>query len=325
MLDGIAVTSASNAWAVGSTSAVRSGALILRWNGATWKQVALPRLGGGSSWLSAVAASSATNAWAVGAIGGLNLILHWNGRSWYRVPCPSPRRNYALVSVTVTRSGGAWAVGFSYSSDGPVDDILRWIHGAWQRVSNPVPLESGLQGAGTLQGVSASSARDAWAVGTGAPGFRTMTAHWNGSVWRQVPTPDVLGGALAAVATAPHGEAWAVGRAEGRASVLIMHWNGRSWRRVSSPSPAGGELTSVTSLPDGTAFAAGSTASGGPLILHWNGHSWRRQPAPVVSVSGVSDDFLSGIGASSPSDAWAIGYTGGGGGLVLRWNGAAWR
>jgi hypothetical protein len=59
-LSGVAATSASNAWAVG-------GALILHWNGKTWKRVPSPSSAAG---LSGVAATSATNAWAVGGSSG---------------------------------------------------------------------------------------------------------------------------------------------------------------------------------------------------------------------------------------------------------------
>ena len=61
-LSGVAATSASNAWAVGSTGSPK--ALILRWNGTAWKQVPSPAPAG--SRLSGVAATSASNAWAVG-------------------------------------------------------------------------------------------------------------------------------------------------------------------------------------------------------------------------------------------------------------------
>ena len=42
-LAGVAATSASNAWAVGSTGSTSSSkALIVRWNGTGWKQVPSP-------------------------------------------------------------------------------------------------------------------------------------------------------------------------------------------------------------------------------------------------------------------------------------------
>jgi hypothetical protein len=324
-LSAIAMTSGSNGWAVGSTLAINSGPLILHWDGSTWTQVKLPPLSGG--FLSAIAANSARNAWAVGAIGAKNLILHWNGVRWSRIRCPSPRGNEGLISVTVTRSGAAWAVGFRNTRGGGVDVILRWIGGKWKVAANPAPTSAGLPaGAGLLEGVAAASDRYAWAVGMGAPGFWTVAARWNGSVWRQASMPNIQGGVLAAVTMAPHGDAWAVGVVEGNAkhSVLIMHWNGHSWRRVKSPDPPGAVLRSVTALRDGTAWAVGYTAAATSFILHWNGHSWRHVASPEFTVAGSSEDNLAGVSAISSGNAWAAGYTGGGGGLILRWDGSRW-
>jgi hypothetical protein len=79
MFDGVAATSASNAWAVGVTKTTQP--LIAHWNGGTWKQVPSPHAGANSI-LSAVAATSAGNAWAVGSNGlGKTLVMHWNGKA----------------------------------------------------------------------------------------------------------------------------------------------------------------------------------------------------------------------------------------------------
>jgi hypothetical protein len=69
-LNGVAATSASNAWAVGSAAnGVADLTLILRWNGTSWVQVPSPNPGSSND-LNAVAASSPTNAWAVGSFDG---------------------------------------------------------------------------------------------------------------------------------------------------------------------------------------------------------------------------------------------------------------
>jgi hypothetical protein len=66
VLDGVAVTSTSSAWAVGSyETGAGQTAIILHWNGRKWAQVATPNLGTNNG-LFGVAATSASNAWAVG-------------------------------------------------------------------------------------------------------------------------------------------------------------------------------------------------------------------------------------------------------------------
>jgi hypothetical protein len=80
------------AWVPGvnvGLATARSAPLILRWNGRTWRRVAVPALADGTA-LVGTTSTSAGNAWAVGGAGGLfgsattALVLHWNGRAWQR-------------------------------------------------------------------------------------------------------------------------------------------------------------------------------------------------------------------------------------------------
>ena len=61
------------------------GTVILRWNGAAWKQVPSPSPAP-SAVLSGVAATSASSAWAVGSTSNSTvsktLVLRWNGKTW---------------------------------------------------------------------------------------------------------------------------------------------------------------------------------------------------------------------------------------------------
>jgi len=61
------VVSPCRAGAVGGSSAGATGqALIVRWNGSSWRKVASPSPGPSGNVLSGVAATSASDAWAVG-------------------------------------------------------------------------------------------------------------------------------------------------------------------------------------------------------------------------------------------------------------------
>lgn len=55
--------------------------------------------------------------------------------------------------------------------------IARWNGRAWRRQASP-----GSAADGFLDGIAASSARSAWAVGV-SDGW-TLIAHWNGTSWR---------------------------------------------------------------------------------------------------------------------------------------------
>ncbi|HEY3907167.1 MAG TPA: hypothetical protein VGM14_24890 [Streptosporangiaceae bacterium] len=77
MLNGVAVTSARNAWAVGET---RSKTVILHWNGTRWQRLPSPSPGSGAV-LSGVSATSTANAWAVGLVGSRSLAERWNEKA----------------------------------------------------------------------------------------------------------------------------------------------------------------------------------------------------------------------------------------------------
>jgi hypothetical protein len=156
LLNGLAVVSASNAWAVGSSSdATADHTLILHFNGTSWTRVANTPTPDDSDILRAVSATSASNAWAVGASSdnSKTLILRWNGTSWKPVASPSPTNDNDLRGVAATSTKNAWAVGFT--ATGTL--ILAWNGTSWARVPSP----AGDQ----LNDVVATSALNAWAVG----------------------------------------------------------------------------------------------------------------------------------------------------------------
>jgi hypothetical protein len=152
---GLAVTSTSNAWAVGTSStATADHTLILHWNGTSWTQATSPTPDG-SDQLRSASATSASNAWAVGASsdGTKTLILHWNGTSWKQVASPSPTADNGLFGVAATSASNAWSVGFTGTST----LILAWNGTKWAKIPSP----AGDQ----LNSVAGISASNAWAVG----------------------------------------------------------------------------------------------------------------------------------------------------------------
>jgi hypothetical protein len=66
-LSSVAAVSANEAWAVGFAGTFTDlRALVLRWDGSAWSEVALPVIAGRGSYLYGVHATSSTNVWAVG-------------------------------------------------------------------------------------------------------------------------------------------------------------------------------------------------------------------------------------------------------------------
>lgn len=237
-LNGVAVTSAKDAWAVGDYipgSHKPLSTLIAHWNGLTWSQVPSPSPGVTGSALSGVAATSAKNAWAVGYYTdagsfGQTLIEHWDGTKWKRVPSPDPgglSELNTLYAVAANSSSSAWAVGAftpkGGSSSGPL--ILHWNGTTWKRVLS-ASLDRPAQGA-LLQGVAIVSGADAWAVGdTGIP-ERTLIAHWNGRTWSRVRSPNQGSSLneLRGIAASSPADVWAVGFYDngGPSSTFAVH------------------------------------------------------------------------------------------------------
>ena len=90
---------------------------------------------------------------------------------------------------------------------------------------------------GQFNGVAATSASNAWAVGYGNTAGETLIEHWNGTAWKWAPTPTLASDFYSVAATSAS-NAWAVGYTAGQtAATLIAHWNGTSWTQVPSPSP----------------------------------------------------------------------------------------
>lgn len=347
-LFGVAGASASNMWAVGKYHAGGANrTLTEHWNGRSWTVVASPSPGGsGGSYLEAVAAASRSSAWAVGGYKkgsvGLALIEHWNGRSWKQVPSPNPGGQHGtyLNAVSVVSASNAWAVG-AYD-DGLAWQTLieHWNGRSWRRVASPNPSGSGMDN--YINGVAATSASNAWAVGyyavNGSMVTRTLVVHWNGHSWKQMASPSPNGGAfngLNAVAGVSPSSAWAVGSySNGVADKLLLErWNGRSWKRAAAQDPnsanAFSDFAGVAAISGSSAWVDGNYFRTGPsktLIEHWNGKAWTQQTSP--SPGGNAGSYLHGFDALSSANAWAVGsYLSGPSDLTLieHWNGKAWR
>jgi hypothetical protein len=193
-LNGVSARSGSNAWAAGNydNNAI-ANTLVLHWNGTAWTQVKSPNLPNNNFALDGVSARSGSNAWAVGNYGvngyatSSTLILHWNGTAWTQISSPNPGSGENnLWGVSAISGSDAWAVG-NYSPYLNLNThrtlIMHWNGTAWTQVKSPSPSSFNDN---SLNGVSAVSGSDAWAVGsyidsTGAS--KMLILHWNGTAW----------------------------------------------------------------------------------------------------------------------------------------------
>jgi hypothetical protein len=108
-LYGVAVTSTTDAWAVGYGDG-GAGAFVAHWNGTAWTSVPAPAL----NTLNTVSARSAGDVWVAGSdASGAPALAHWTGASWSltAVTVTGGTGLPALSSIAVAPGGSEWAVG----------------------------------------------------------------------------------------------------------------------------------------------------------------------------------------------------------------------
>ena len=251
-LSAITCVSASDCWAVGTSTRIESGyrTLIQRWNGISWSIVSSPNVSGAQhNLLSGVTCASANDCWAVGHKSGATrtfdpLIEHWNGTSWAIVNSPDSTSLQAdrLSSVACAAANDCWAVGYSNNSDfGAPTLVQRWDGTSWSIVNSPngvanPPVDT------FLSNVTCVSASDCWAVGAYFNGsaYQTLIERWDGTSWVIVASPNrgaTQNNVLAAVTCVSASDCWP--SATPRSASLVRPWSngGTETRGRLSPHP----------------------------------------------------------------------------------------
>jgi len=254
---------------------------------------------------------------------------------WTSVNVPSTGNNVSLLGASARTNSDAWAVGQQFVAAGQPQApavAYHWNGTSWSLTPTP-----NLGEYGALDGVSASSATDAWAVGftmIRRHDYGTLIEHWNGSAWTAASVDAITGFAarLTGVVDESSTNAWAVG--EGASGGLIEHWNGNAWTTASLPdpsfTPATGNAISADSAND--VWVVGSTISPAtetdvPEALHYKGSTWTVVAVPEPSQASGT---LNAVTALSAGNAWVVGEDSGAGSavggstLIEHWNGTAW-
>jgi len=337
-LDGVAVVSAGDVWAVGNyfnSTLNSSQTLVEHWNGSKWQVVPSPNASTGFSGLTGVAADLSGSVWAVGEStnpaqgNNQTLVEHWNGSKWQIVSSPNASSSdNGLNGVAADLSGGLWAVGGYFDTTYSHEQTLieRWHSGTWQMASSP---NTGT-GDNDLNGVAVEFSGNAWAVGSYFDprfgSFRTLIERWDGSRWSVISSPNIgrSDNRLTGVTVDLSGNAWAAGeyfnRILGSFQTLIEHWDGSSWQVVPSLDVGTGDnrLNDVTTDISGNAWAVGNYTDPNnlfqTLVEHWDGISWQVVPS---ANPGTGNSLLLGVdvgGIFSPARVvnrvWAVGYSG---------------
>jgi hypothetical protein len=278
-----------------------------------------------------VACPSASDCWAAGYLyngsHSQTLIEHWDGSSWSIVPSPnsSTSESNFLLGLTCTSATDCWAVG--HHDSGGVATFVTLIEHydgtSWSVVSSP---NSTAGGDNELRSVACASAMDCWAVGyysvgnpalpTGALVYQTLIAHWDGTSWTVVTSPNsspVENNSLEDVSCTSATNCWAVGGYATGVSAgvaMIEHYDGTSWSIVSSPSPSGNGYilggVACTSATDCWASGSYATTVQQSLKEHYDGASWN--VVDSANTDPNQSNFPFSITCQSATDCWAVGW-----------------
>ena len=180
----------------------------MHWDGTSWTQVASPYHGTLTGVISI--------GWTVGEqntdSGSQALVEHWDGRAWSAVQGADLGSGIVseLASVSAITPSNIWAVGnFSTGGSSTRQDLIEhWDGARWTQVTSPGP--------GSLAGVYATGASDAWAVGAAGDPGGAQIVHYDGTSWTPVPNDGTV--PLHAVAASSPANVWAIGtrRSDGK-------------------------------------------------------------------------------------------------------------
>jgi hypothetical protein len=336
VFSGVSASGPDEAWAVGSFSDQRAldHPLVEHWDGTAWTLTLLPQPGGRQAVLSAVDDLAPDNAWAVGDSfdRGDNqertLIEHWNGTVWSVVPSPNPAVGVpgdsdVLTSISGSGPDDLWAAGSDNNDNTATLSLLfeHWDGVRWTAAASPTPMFA-IQSA---SGITAIGPDDVWAVGSQfTDGMRTLAAHWNGSSWSIVLTPDFSSAGnpqnqLTGVGASGAGGVWATGFANNVDNhnldvPYVLHWNGSTWQLAKVPTVGseGSQLSGIAVLSAGDAWAVGQTqdSKGGIFTLteQFNGSTWSISASPDPgSVGNLVENTLQAVGSAGGGNLFAVG------------------
>src|SRR6266704_160030 len=277
--------------------------------------------------LNTVACASAVDCWALGLRSGEDagtdqeMIEHFDGTSWRLEPSALPE-SVRLIAATCPAPTSCWGVGNG--------KVVHYDGQTWQ-VSR---LHVNGIGPGPSD-IACPTANECWIVGshgTVSHEDDTLMLHFDGTSWREFPTPTIGGGRqqLDAVSCASRSDCWAVGWSA--SGTLAEHFDGHAWTRQSAVETAssaqpnnGPALVAVTgsAVSDcwfGTMTDPNSGGASGRFILqHLTGGQLTNTPLPDASAS-----MIYCIDRRNCMAAGRRGITTGSTPTLNRWNGSRW-
>jgi streptogramin lyase len=315
-LKGVSCTSATSCLAVGVAAGVEAAnanlarPLVMKWDGNTWTEVAVPQSPAGVNYyLEDISCPAVNSCEAVGYRANVYhpnassdarpLVLHWDGSSWTTrvsanpfTPGGEPVNEGSLFdSVSCASATFCKAVGRHYASVGGKGGFKPLI----ERLSGSEWVTETADTAGYP-----ATETDFWLKGVSCPTTTVCLAvGYSGTSHDEFdPAPK---------------------------KAFTQRWNGSQWTSYQVPEEAG----NVTELYDVSCSSPGFCQAGGNngRAVHWTGTQWRLQaPKPPPDAYMYKPKLtLNGVSCPTATDCHAVGSyvtNTGGGRLTQGWSGA---
>ena len=274
------------------------------------------------------------DAWAVGGAGssvlGGSWVLRLHGGKW-QVVTAAKAATSRFDDVAAASDKEIWIAGFVQSTPPVTTPLLeRSAGGSFRAVNLPTHVD------GALVSVSASSTKNAWAVGylgqaeAASPKLSALALRWNGRAWKKVPVlTGRRGFQLTAVSSSSPDNAWAIAANNTTGSTLLLRWTGTRWATSPYTAPTGAVLNGIATSSGSDTWVVGytSTTKGvDTYAARWNGSRWTTVPTPQSHAFSM----LLGVSAIG-KNAWAVGEelvkasTGRMDPLIIRFTAGAWQ
>ena len=337
-LNSVAATNANDVWAVGTSTSTNGydRTLAMHWNGTSWTKIPTPNPGTLHNDPNGVTAISTNDVWAVGyyqvnSLGYWNTFaLHWNGTSWTLNKLTRNPTPYSfLFAVTAISTNDVWAVG-TFNSAGWLPLIEHWNGTSWSQVASPQPSPTNNK----FWAVSAWSATDVWAVGewsgtgTGPTPLQSLAAHWDGSTWSLITTPNQgASGNNAILGVSALEAGHAVGVGFGDYILGSVPRKGVAWDLLTG-STSTAQYESGPGAGDNALLGVARSGAGVQAVGYWRntatsarqtlaipatwnsaGHSLTWSSVGTSASPSTINNALFGVAAVSPHVFWAIGYS----------------
>ena len=239
-----------------------SKGLALRWDGATWTELALPPGTTRLHWLAGVGDAL----WAVGEAG---VAIRRDGDTWTTI---ATGVDVPLWGIWGAGPDAIWSVGGDGFVGGP--SVLRWNGDAWAPESLP-PLPDDCHALFKIVGTGVS---DVTAVGD-----LGVVLQYDGAAWTQQDVGSIAD--LISVSGPAHARL-AVG---GRANARLAWWDGQKWTGATLDRPG---LSGVWLDSDGDGFITGS--NGQILLVTAGDLEPEPEPSPTNLLLHAAFGFAAG-------------------------------